>query len=221
LESSELSDRNSIRIKAFSGKYPHFYYVTDRRQLSGISLDRCIRRALDWGVRFIQIREKDLNDRALYELVCRIVRLAGKKRCRIIVNSRADIALAAGAHGVHLPAGGLPAGYIRDWVTKSFLVGASAHSLREARRAVEQGVDYLLLGPVFDTPSKRRYGPPLGLNVLRRVCARMPVPVFALGGIKSETIGPVLQAGACGVAAITLFQAGSAFRDLKKLDFKV
>ena len=121
----------------FPDKRPLFYYITDRRQLTGIDLIDCIRRAVDWGVDFIQIRERDLSDKALYELACEAVTLARGKDCRILINGRADIALAAAADGVHLPSTGLHISDISSWIPKDFLVGVSVHSPTEARLASE------------------------------------------------------------------------------------
>jgi thiamine-phosphate pyrophosphorylase len=185
--------------------------------LTGISLIGCIRRALDWGVDFIQVREKDLKERALYELTCRVVSLARGTQCRILVNGRADIALAAGAHGVHLPSAGLQISEIRPWLPENFVIGASVHTMGEIRRACAQKADYLLLGHVFFTESKSDCGPPLGLDYLRKVCAAVPLPVFGLGGMQPESVGPVTGSGAAGVAGISLFQNGADFTRLKKL----
>ncbi len=203
--------RNKVAVP---DRRPLFYYITDRRQLAGISLIGCIHRALDWGVDFIQIREKDLQERALYELVCRAVSLARGTKCRILVNGRADVALAAGADGVHMPSVGLQATDIRSWVPKDFCIGVSVHSMREIRRACEQSADYLLLGHVFPTPSKSGLGPPLGIDFLRKVCSTIALPVFALGGIRPQSIDSVLEAGAAGVAGISLFQKANYFRIL-------
>lgn len=166
----------------------------------------CIRRAASRGVDFIQLREKDLTDRELFELVSHAVSAVKGTRCRILVNGRADIGLAAGADGVHLPSGGLGISDLRPWLPRGFLVGVSAHSLRDAMRAYAERADYVLLGPVFPTESKLRYGPPLGLDYLRRVCARVQLPVFGLGGISADRIEMVREAGAAGVAGISLFQ---------------
>ena len=200
---------------SFPDKRPLLYYITARRQLTRISLIGCIHRALDWGVDFIQIREKDLEDRALYELARRVVLLARGTSCRILVNGRADIALAAGAHGVHLPSTGLEIREIRPWLPEGFSIGVSVHSMREIRRVCAQKPEYILLGHVFRTESKMGNGPPLGLNYLRKVCSRVPLPVFGLGGIRPESVGPVLESGAVGVAGIGLFQRGDDFRRLK------
>ena len=154
----------------------------------------------------MQIREKDLVDRELFELACRAVAMARGTDCRVLVNGRADIALAAGAHGVHLPSTGLEIRDIRKWLPRDFLVGVSVHTAPEIRRACAQGADYLLLGHIFPTESKRGFGPPLGLGRLKKVCSSVPVPVLGLGGIQPGLIDPVLAAGAAGVAGIGLFQ---------------
>jgi thiamine-phosphate pyrophosphorylase len=198
-------------------KGPIFYYITDRKQLAGISLIACIRRALDWGVDFIQIREKDLSERALYELTCRVVSLSRATKCRILVNGRADIALAAGAHGVHLPSTGLQAPALRSWLPQNFYIGVSVHSTYEIGRACAQGVDYILLGHLFSTESKQGYGPPLGLNFLRKACTSAAAPILGLGGIRPEFVAPVLDSGAAGIAGISLFQKSTEFNRLKKL----
>lgn len=160
----------------------------------------------------MQIREKDLPDRDLYQLAAAAVKMARNTGTRILVNGRADIALAAGAHGVHLPAVGLQSAILRSWVSDQFLVGISVHSVVEARRAAAAGADYVLFGPVFPTVSKMRYGPPLGLAALRRVCASVRIPVIGLGGIHPESVPSVLAAGAAGIAGISLFQ-----QDVKRL----
>ncbi len=198
-------------------RIPLFYYITGRMRLPHVSLIACIRRAIDWGVDFIQIREKDLSARALYELTRRVVLISRGTGCRILVNSRADIALAAGAHGVHLPSTGLQAADLRSWLPGKFLIGVSVHSMREIRSACAQGVDYILLGHLFPTASKQGYGPPLELNFLQKACAATETPILGLGGIKPESVASVVEAGAAGVAGISLFQDSSDFNRLKKL----
>lgn len=185
---------------------PVLYYITDRLQIHGRSLAVQARRAARWGVDYIQIREKDLPDRELYALACRVLESVGSTPVRVLINARADIALAAGAHGVHLPARGMRASAVRSWTPEGFLIGVSAHSVAEARRAGREGADYALFGPVFYTPSKAPYGPPLGLACLRRACGSVSIPVLGLGGIRPERVAAVLDAGAAGVAGITLFQ---------------
>jgi thiamine-phosphate pyrophosphorylase len=201
---SLVSER--LQKAAFPNRAPVFYYITDRKQLAGISLPACIRRALDWGVDYIQIREKDLSDRALFELTCKVVKLANKTNCKVLVNGRPDIAWAAGAAGVHLTSAGLRVSEIIHWLPKKMIVGVSVHSINEARHAFSTGAHYLLLGHVFPTKSKSALGKPLGLEYLRKLCAAVPIPVLGLGGIRPERIQSVLDAGAAGVAAIAMFQ---------------
>ena len=125
---------------------------------------------------------------------------------RILVNDRLDVALAAGAGGVHLGGQSLPVSAVRQVAPRPFVVGVSCHSMGEAIAAESAGADYLLLGPVFETPSKLQYGPPLGLDELRKVTGQIRTPVLALGGISVERVRPCLEAGAAGIAGIRIFQ---------------
>jgi thiamine-phosphate pyrophosphorylase len=189
--------------------------------LQRTSLIECIRKAIEGGVDFVQIREKDLEDHALFDLTRSALAFARSTECRILVNGRADIALAAGAHGVHLPSSGLQIADIRPWIPDDFLVGVSVHTLPEIRRACAKGADYLLLGHLFPTESKAAYGQPLGLRRLRNACAASTVPVLGLGGIKAEFVESVLNTGAAGVAGIGLFQdAGFRMQDSGYGDFR-
>jgi thiamine-phosphate pyrophosphorylase len=171
-----------------------------------------VARAADAGVALVQLREKSLRPRVLYELAARASRLARGTATRLLVNDRADIARAAGCDGVHLTTRSLDARAVRRAFGHDLLVGVSTHSLTEARDAHESGADYALFGPVFDTPSKRAYGPPLGLAALRDAAREVaPFPLVALGGVTLSNARECLAAGARGVAAIRLF-AGA--RDL-------
>ena len=166
---------------------------------------------------FIQIREKDLDDRSLFEMTRHVVDLAHGSKSRILVNGRADIALAAGADGVHLPSDSFRVSEIRPWFPEKYLIGVSVHTRSEVRRACGDGADYLILGHIFPTPSKSAYGHPLGLEYLRKVCVGASIPVFGLGGIQADRIESVLDSGAAGVAGISLFQKKPEFSQLKKL----
>jgi thiamine-phosphate pyrophosphorylase len=149
----------------------------------------------------VQIREKDLEDGALYDLARR-ARETLPPATQVLVNGRLDVAMAAGADGAHLPADGLPAAPLRARFGPHVLLGRSAHSLAEVERARDEGVDYVAFGPVYATPGK---GEPLGLGALARAAA-LGVPVYALGGVTLERFGELAAAGAAGVAAIRLFQ---------------
>jgi thiamine-phosphate pyrophosphorylase len=152
----------------------------------------------------VQIREKDLDDRAVYELA-REARAALPLPATVLVNGRVDIALAAGADGVHLPADGVPAAALRRRFGPGLLLGVSTHSVEEVERALRDGADYVTFGPVWATPSKERYGPPLGPEELARA-AKAGIPVYALGGVMLSRFEAVAAAGATGVAGIRLFQ---------------
>jgi thiamine-phosphate pyrophosphorylase len=181
-------------------------YITDRRGLEPRPLLPVIVTAIRASVDLVQIREKDLPTRELLSLVEAAVDVARGSATRVVVNDRLDVARALGAAGVHLGTRSLLARVVRQQVPKEFLVGVSCHSLAEARAAEDAGADYAVLGPIFETPSKLPYGPPLGLARLREVAARVKIPLLALGGITVERVSACLEAGATGIAGISIFQ---------------
>ncbi len=181
-------------------------FITDRHGLAPEPLLPCIQLAAEAGVDLIQLREKDLPTRELADLAQAAVRICRKAGTKIVINDRMDIALAVAADGVHLGRQSLPAEVVRGEVRKDFLIGVSCHSLDEAIEAESAGADYILLGPIFATPSKLQYGPPLGLAKLAEVSRRSAIPVFALGGITAERAAECIAAGARGIAGIRIFQ---------------
>jgi thiamine-phosphate pyrophosphorylase len=197
------------------------YYITDRSQIPSPRVDHFIARAIAAGVDWVQIREKDLTARRLLSLTEGAVEDARRQgHTRVMVNDRLDVALAAGAHGVHLGTRSMPADLVRRLAPRKFTVGASCHSLAEALTAQASGADYILLGPIFATPSKLQYGPPLGLEILRAVTSQTSIPVFALGGISIDRVALCRQSGAAGIAGIRIFQDGDSLevliRELRK-----
>jgi thiamine-phosphate pyrophosphorylase len=181
------------------------YYITDSSSLAG-DLPAMIRRATQAGIEMVQIREKHLGARELLELTRAAVRAAEGTGAKILVNTRADVAIAAAADGVHLPAGSMSPTEIRRAAPSGFVVGVSCHAAAEVRQAASEGADFVVFGPVFETASKRIYGAPQGLERLRAVCRAATIPVVALGGISIENAAACLEAGAAGVAGISLFQ---------------
>jgi thiamine-phosphate pyrophosphorylase len=235
---------------------PILCYVTDSGALQGgvAALPGVLRAALRAGVNWIQIREKKMPARELVQLARAAVQEAhaatmeaGKAaaqtggaenpplqhRRRILVNDRLDVALAAGADGVHLGGSSLPVAEVVSWLRKrgqfvgagvvtgsragirpggsadqplQMLVGRSCHSLEEAQQAEHAGASYVIFGPVYATPSKAQYGAPQGIERLAEACRAVQIPVLAIGGITVENARACFEAGAEGIAAIRLFQ---------------
>ena len=181
-------------------------YITDRKSLEPRPLGLLIREAVQARVDLIQVREKDLPTRALLELVESAVAAAKGSVTRIVVNDRLDVALAAGADGVHLGTQSVPPQAVRKQMPEGFLLGVSCHSSDDVRQAETAGADYVVLGPIFETPSKMAYGPPLGLSALREAASVTSIPILALGGINVERVRGCFEAGATGIAGIRIFQ---------------
>jgi len=163
----------------------------------------------------IQIREKQLTARVLYELVVKSVALTRGTRTSLLVNDRVDVALTASADGVHLASESMPAADVRQLCSGEFLIGASTHSLAEAKAARDGGADFVLFGPVFETESKKGFGPPQGLEKLKEVSSELAaLPVLAIGGVTVENSVECFRGGASGVAAIRLFGDASKLSEI-------
>jgi thiamine-phosphate pyrophosphorylase len=195
------------------------YAITDRKLITRYtSLITAVSQALSGGVRAIQLREKDLETRELLKLTFKMRELTYKYDAKLFINDRFDVALAAGADGVHLTQNSIPAEEVRKTVRKKLLIGVSTHSLKEAKDAEKEGADFITFGPVYRTQSKIKYGRPVGLDALRQVCRQMKLPVFALGGIKTGRIKKVQDAGAYGVSMISeIFKADNIKQRAREL----
>jgi len=204
---------------------PIVCYVTDRKSLGSAApvpseLEK-IRAAAQAGVDWIQIREKDLPARELLAMARQAVSIvrssAGK--ALVIVNDRLDVALAAGAAGVHLGGESAPAREVVRWcragnAPTGFRIGVSCHNVQETLEAESAGADYALFGPIYDTPSKRSHGAPQGIARLKEVCGAVRVPVIAIGGVNEEKAPECIRAGAAGIAAIRMFQEAKSTQAL-------
>jgi thiamine-phosphate pyrophosphorylase len=173
-----------------------------------------IETAIAAGADWVQIREKDLPSRELFELARAAVHAAAARRASIFVNDRLDVALASGAGGAHLGGESLSAQDVVRWcrggnAPAGFRIGVSCHSVEDLREAEHAGADYAFFGPIFDTPAKRKFGAPQGVAKFAEACAAVRMPVIAIGGLDASNGAECLRAGAAGIAAIRMFQEAS------------
>ena len=170
------------------------------------SILRLVEAAVAAKIDLLQIREKRLRVNVLHELSASAAKITRGSATRLLINDRSDIAFAVGADGVHLTTQSLPADVVRRTFGDDFLIGASTHSLEEAEGARTSGADFVVFGPVFNTPNKRQYVEPQGLGSLEKVASALsPFPVLALGGVMTGNVAECIQAGARGIAGIRMF----------------
>jgi thiamine-phosphate pyrophosphorylase len=195
------------------------YYITSRNQLFGQTgqggsqdalrrddaLKEKVRAAFAAGVGFVQVREKDLGSARLAALVEELVRQPEKQDTQLLVNERLDVAISSGADGVHLPSDCMPASEARRLAGSESWVGVSCHGASDVERAEREAASYVLLSPVFETPSKPGVQA-LGLELFQAICRSVLIPVLALGGVTASNADACVRAGAAGVAGIRLFQ---------------
>lgn len=182
------------------------YVITDR-SVRGRSHEEVAHAAIAGGATALQLREKQMDSRALYELAVRLRGVAREAGVPFLIDDRVDIALAAGADGVHVGQDDLPVSVARRLVGPGRIVGASAETVDEALRAERDGADYLGVGPVFGTSTKPDAGMPIGIGGLAAVAHAVQIPVVGIGGITSENADEVIRAGAAGVAVISAVAA--------------
>jgi thiamine-phosphate pyrophosphorylase len=179
------------------------YLVTDRTQTQGRDLLWVLECALEGGVKAIQLREKDLSGKELFQLADKTRELCDRYHAQLFINDRIDVALAVDAAGVQLGKKSIPIKTARRLLEPPKLIGYSAHSLEESQTAQQSGTDFILFGPVYFTSSKAQYGKPQGLEALKKIVEKVALPVYAIGGIKPDSIIDVQRAGARGVALIS------------------
>ena len=196
---------------------PLLYLVTDRHSLNADdqmhALIDLVTKAAAAGVGLIQIREKDLSARELFELVKTAIAAVRPFGTKVLVNDRIDVALAGDADGVHLASNSIPVEVARKLIGNRIL-GASTHSIEEVRLAAEGGADFVVYGPIFATASKLKYGEPVGVESLGEVTAESKLPVIAIGGITEANYDSALQTGAAGIAAIGILAKADSLPEL-------
>ncbi len=190
----------------------NLYLITDRHQTNGRGVVKTVEEALKGGVRAVQLREKDLSSRELYELAYDLRKLTARYGARLFINDRVDIALAVDADGVHLGGQSIPIYRVRTILGEKKLIGVSCHNQVSAITAQEKGADFITFGPVYYTASKAAYGDPVGIGRLGDVANLLRIPVFALGGLNSTNTDETIKAGAHGIALISAILAADSPR---------
>jgi thiamine-phosphate pyrophosphorylase len=177
--------------------------VTDRHQTNGRPLVPLLQRVVNAVAPAIQLRERDLSARELLKLAREVQVVTASRRSQLLINDRIDVALALEGVGVHLRSNSLPVTVARQMLGTQRLLGISVHSAEEAVQAASQGADYIVLGPIYETPSKRLFGPPLGVHTLEKACRLVRIPIIGIGGVTSARAREMRRAGAFGAAVIT------------------
>ena len=194
----------------------NLYLITGRGETLGRNLEFVVEEALRGGVRAVQLREKDLSSKELYETAHELRRLTSRYGAKLFINDRIDVALAVDADGVHIGGSSLPIYKVRRLLGERKLIGVSCHNQVQAITAQEMGADFVTFGPVYFTPSKAEYGDPVGLELLQAITDMLQIPVFALGGITRENCAEVVACGVRGVALISAIMSAPEPRDAAK-----
>ena len=179
------------------------FLVTDRHQTKGRPLVPLLQRVLTAAAPAIQLRERDLSARELVTLALEVQAVTASRRSQLLINDRIDVALALEGVGVHLRNNSLPVSVARQVLGTQRLLGISVHAVEEAVQVESQGADYIVLGPIYETPSKQMFGPPLGIHTLERACRLVRLPIIGIGGVTAARAREMRRAGAFGVAVIT------------------
>jgi thiamine-phosphate pyrophosphorylase len=177
--------------------------VTDRHQTNGRPLVPLLQRVLTAAAPVIQLRERDLSARELLTLTHEVQAVTASRRSQLLINDRIDVALSLEGVGVHLRSDSLPVSIARQLLGSHRLLGISVHAVEEAVQAESQGADYIVFGPIYETPSKQMFGPPLGIHILEKACRLVRIPLIGIGGVTAPRAREMRRAGAFGVAVIT------------------
>ena len=179
------------------------YAVTDRRALpAGVTLAQAVEAALDGGVTCLQLREKEASAGEILALARTLLPLCRARRVPLLINDRVDIALAAGADGVHLGQEDLPLPEARALLGPDRILGATAHTVAEALRAQAEGADYLGVGAMFPTGTKTNTIP-TSADTLKAICAAVSIPVVAIGGVTAQNLPTLAGTGIAGAAVVS------------------
>ncbi len=182
---------------------PRLFLVTDRHQTNGRPLVPLLQRVLTAGVPAIQLRERDLSAKELVTLAREVQAVMASRTSQLLINDRIDVALALEGVGVHLRSNSLPVSVARQLLGAHRLLGISVHAVEEAVQVESQGADYIILGPIYETPTKQMFGPPLGIPALEKACRLVRIPIIGIGGVTAARVREMRRAGAFGVAVIT------------------
>jgi len=179
------------------------YFVTDRKLIGRRSLLSVVQRAVAGGASVIQLREKELSSGRFLKTAEMLSTFLRKARVPFIINDRIDVALACGAEGVHLGQDDLPIAVARKILGRKKIIGASCHTVSQAKRAQDEGADYIGAGQVFHTDTKSIVQHPINIKKLAGIVKSVSIPVIAIGGIKPENASAVMKSGCAGVAVIS------------------
>ena len=185
------------------------FLVTDRHQTNGRPLVPLLQRVLTVGMPAIQLRERDLSAREYVTLAREVQAVMASRRSQLLINDRIDVALALEGVGVHLRSNSLPVSVARQLLGARRLLGVSVHAVEEGLLAQSQGADYVILGPIYETPSKLMFGPPLGIHTLEKACRLVRIPIVGIGGVTAARAREMRRVGAFGVAVITAILGAS------------
>ena len=177
--------------------------VTDRHQTKGRPLVPLLQQVLTAGTSAIQLRERDLSARELVMLAREVQAVTASSKSQLLINDRVDVALALEGVGVHLRSNSLPLPVARQMLGAQRLLGISVHAIEEVVQAEAAGADYIVLGPIYETPSKQTFGPSLGIHTLEKACTLVRIPIIGIGGVTAARAREMRGAGAFGAAVIT------------------